>query len=229
MSDHAEELKTAKLLDIGVGAGRTTARFAAAVRDYVGADYSPSMVEAVTRKFAGKLENARFEQADARDLGNHAEGSFDAILFSFNGLDTLGAEERAMFLDEARRVLRDDGLLAFSSHNLSALDQVFRFKRARSVAKLIEHTKRKAIQLSRNPPLSKLMARDWALVYDGTHGKLLRHYYVTPPAQVRQLAEHGFGEIRVIDTKTGDELEPDSRAAARARWPYFFARAQKRA
>lgn len=227
MRDYAEEIKSARLLDIGVGGGRTTERFAKAVRDYVGADYSSSMVEAAKQRFAEKLDNAVFERADARNLVNHPDSSFDVLLFSFNGVDTLNAEEREQFFGEAHRVLRERGLLIFSSHNLSALDLVFRFKRPKTLNALVENTRRRVIQLSKNPPLSSLMEKDWALVYDGTHGKLLRHYYVTPAAQVRQLAARGFTDIRVIDTQSGSDIDPDSQSASRVRWPYFFARAHK--
>ncbi len=195
------------------------------MRDYIGVDYAQSMVDAVRRRFAGQLPNATFQWADARDLGGFADGTLDAVVFSFNGLDTLGPEERQVFLTEARRILRPGGLLAFSSHNLAALDLVFRFKRARSLAGLIENAKRKLIQLTRNPPLAQLLARDWATVYDGTHGKLLKHYYVKPPAQVAALRELGFEAIRVIDTRTGAEIDAGSPAATRVRWPYFFCRA----
>lgn len=225
LDDYAAELASARLLDIGVGGGRTTPRFATAVREYIGVDYAESMVEAVRRRFAGKLANARFERADARDLADFADASLDAVIFSFNGVDTLAPAERQQFLLEARRVLKATGLLAFSSHNLAALGQVFRFKRGRSLAALIENTRRKFIQMTRNPPLAQLMARDWATVYDGTHGKLLCHYYIRPAAQVAALKELGFTDIRVIDTMTGEEIEADSERAACVRWPYFFCRA----
>ncbi len=195
------------------------------MREYIGVDYAESMVDAVRRRFASRLTNARFERADARDLADFADASLDAVIFSFNGVDTLAPTERQQFFQEARRILKGGGLLAFSSHNLAALDQVFRFKRGRSLAALIENTKRKFIQMTRNPSLAQLMARDWATVYDGTHGKLLCHYYVKPAAQVAALKEMGFTDIRVIDTMTGETVEADSEQAARVRWPYFFCRA----
>ena len=224
LADYRDELRAGKFLDIGVGGGRTTWHFASAVREYIGVDYSHSMVAAARQSFAGRLENAQFQWADARDLSAFPAGEFDAVIFSFNGVDTLEPEERNQFFLEARRVLKGGGLLAFSSHNLCALNQVFRFKRAKSLSGLVAGTKRKLIQTIRNPPLPELMARDWAMVYDGTHGKLLRHYYVKPPFQMAALAALGFSDIRLIETIRGDEIAPDSPEAHLARWPYYFCR-----
>jgi hypothetical protein len=108
---------------------------------------------------------------------------------------------------------------------LSALDLVFRFKRPKTLPRLIENSKRKFIQFCKNPPLADLMSRDGAAIYDGTHGKMLRHYYVKPPAQVSLLRDLGFTDIRVIDTNSGAEISPESEAATRVRWPYYFCRA----
>jgi SAM-dependent methyltransferase len=102
------------VLDLGVGGGRTTPWLSAMASHYVGVDYAQSMVAVCKRKFP----DLEFLHADACDLGAFADGSFDAVVFSFNGIDYISCDEaRARCLAETRRVLRPGGRLIFSSHN----------------------------------------------------------------------------------------------------------------
>jgi ubiquinone/menaquinone biosynthesis C-methylase UbiE len=102
------------VLDLGVGGGRTTSCLSRVASRYVGVDYSEAMVRACRRKFP----NLDFLLADASDLSVFKDGSFDAIVFSFNGLDyVVPDEKRLRCLHECRRVLREEGVLIFSSHN----------------------------------------------------------------------------------------------------------------
>ena len=76
-----------KMLDIGVGGGRTTQHFAPLVDEYIGIDYSISMIAACQDKFKFDCPQASFQVADARNLSKFADNTFDFILFSFNGID----------------------------------------------------------------------------------------------------------------------------------------------
>ncbi len=102
------------ILDLGVGGGRTTPYLSQRASRYVGVDYSEEMIRGCCDRFP-QLE---FLVADASDLSKFADGSFDAVIFSFNGLDCLfPAEQRWQCLQECRRVLRMGGVFVFSSHN----------------------------------------------------------------------------------------------------------------
>lgn len=106
------------VLDLGVGGGRTTSYLSRVASRYVGVDYSEAMVRACRRRFP----TLDFVLADAADLSVFENASFDAIVFSFNGLDyVVPGEKRLRCLRECRRVLRDDGVLIFSSHNPRAI------------------------------------------------------------------------------------------------------------
>jgi SAM-dependent methyltransferase len=106
------------LLDLGVGAGRTTVFLAPLARRYVGVDYAEPMVKACRERFPGLA----FQHADAADLSDFDDASFDAVVFSFNGIDYISpAERRQRCLAECARVLRDDGVLIFSRHNPRAI------------------------------------------------------------------------------------------------------------
>ncbi len=103
-----------EVLDIGVGAGRTSARLSTGAKRYLGIDYAPEMVAAAQRRYPA----LSFAQGDATDLSDIADASFDAAIFSFNGIDCIGSDEgRIKALAEMRRVTRPDGVVIVSSHN----------------------------------------------------------------------------------------------------------------
>ncbi len=102
------------ILDIGVGAGRTTPSLSKIASRYVGLDYSAAMVAKCRSKFPG----LSFLEVDATDLSIFPDGSFDAAVFSFNGIDCLPDDEaRARCLRECARVLGPGGVFIVSSHN----------------------------------------------------------------------------------------------------------------
>lgn len=63
------DLDNMKTLDIGVGAGRTTAHFVNLVKEYIGIDYSNNMIDACKNKFS-KIDDVR------RPLFHHLEGDW---------------------------------------------------------------------------------------------------------------------------------------------------------
>ncbi len=106
------------ILDLGVGGGRTTPFLARRASRYIGVDNATAMVTTCREKFPG-LE---FVLGDAADLKSLAPASFDAVVFSFNGIDyVLPDESRKNCLEHIYRVLRPGGVLIFSSHNPRAV------------------------------------------------------------------------------------------------------------
>ena len=108
-------LSGARMLDMGVGAGRTTKYFAPAVKSYIGADYAASMIKECRKKYHDKFD---FIECDARKMGCFKDDSFDFVLFSFNGIDSFGFNDRLAAIYEVKRVLSNGGYFFFSSHNL---------------------------------------------------------------------------------------------------------------
>lgn len=105
------------VLDLGVGSGRTTPALTPRPGRYLGIDLSPGMVAEARSRHPGE----EFRVGDATDLADLDDGSFDVVLFSFNGLDTLRpVEMRAKCLAEVRRILRPDGVFLFSCHHVRA-------------------------------------------------------------------------------------------------------------
>lgn len=102
------------ILDVGVGGGRTSEFLAPGAARYLGLDYSDAMVAACRERFP-ELD---FIVADASDLHMIADESYDFVIFSFNGIDTLPTDEmRRKALSELRRVAKRDGTVVISSHS----------------------------------------------------------------------------------------------------------------
>lgn len=101
------------ILDIGCGTGRTTAPLAALGHRVIGIDISAAMVAQ-----AGVLYPAIDFRAMSATALEFPEAMFDAVLFSYNGLDYIYPEtNRRQAIAEIRRVLKPGGLFIFSSHN----------------------------------------------------------------------------------------------------------------
>jgi SAM-dependent methyltransferase len=106
------------VLDLGVGGGRTTPYLSDLANKYVGVDYAEAMVEACRQRFP----ELTFHNADAADLSLFGGTSFDAVVFSFGGIDYLTPPaKRERCLAECRRVLRPGGVLIISRHNPRAI------------------------------------------------------------------------------------------------------------
>lgn len=121
-------LATMKMLDLGVGGGRTTQHFSPLVAEYVGLDYSPTMITACQARFTNNPAGLDFVVGDARDLSCFEADYFDLVLFSFNGLDYIEHHDRLQALQEIHRVGKPGGYFVFSSHNLQGIEPLFRWR-----------------------------------------------------------------------------------------------------
>lgn len=106
-----------RILDIAMGAGRTTNVLAKTARRYVGIDISPAMIANARRRFP----DADLHVMDMRAApAAFAAERFDAILIAFNGIDCVDWNDRNQLLAGLRGLLAEDGLLVFSTHSLDA-------------------------------------------------------------------------------------------------------------
>jgi SAM-dependent methyltransferase len=214
LSRLGEQLGDFEMLDIGVGAGRTGYTFAPLVRRYVGLDYSPRML-ARAEKLLGGRADVELVLGDARDLSS-VRGPFDLVLFSFNGIDAVGNEDRLRILAEVRRVLKPGGWFLFSTHSLGTLP--LPTKKARSprfrgnpayelFARLRDvRYGRRIRKVNARIDLDAARRRGWVVVEEFGHNFQLDDYYVDPGYQVEQLRELGFEVASVYDTE-GHEVD----------------------
>jgi SAM-dependent methyltransferase len=105
-----------RILDVGVGGGRTTPYLLEISNNYIGIDYSVKMIDQCRKRYPG----VDFRNCDVRDLSQFPGGSFDLVFFSFNGIDMIDHSERIKVLSEIRHLLSDSGIFVFSSHNRAA-------------------------------------------------------------------------------------------------------------
>jgi SAM-dependent methyltransferase len=207
-----EGLAQMRMLDLGVGGGRTTIHFAPHVREYHGVDSSAPLVEACRRRFAREeWPHVTWTVADARELP-YDDDFFDFVMFSWNGLDAVGDEpERMRALREIRRVLAPGRRFFFSAHNLE--NALARPTSWRAIVRLVL-----------NPQLLSARERHAAMVRDEPLTRL-RDYYIRPAAQLDQLRAAGFSEPAAL-LRDGTELrEPRPRQFARRHWLYYMCRA----
>lgn len=110
----ADEMRGRAILDLGVGPGRTVTLLRALSADYVGIDYLPAMVDAARARHPF----ADFRLGDARALSTLPDERFALVVFSYNGIDSVGHADRQRVLAEAWRVLAPGGVFWFSTLNL---------------------------------------------------------------------------------------------------------------
>jgi len=194
------------MLDLGVGAGRTALTFSPLARSYVGLDYAPRMIELCKARIP-ESETVHFVVGDATDLSSFADRRFDLILFSFNGIDCVGYEQRLAVLGEVRKRLKPDGSFFFSSHNLQKCPfplqlprkqglKLFRWA-GRCGKRLIWFVRQKLANRHIHP--EEACRQGWAFLADGDHHFTTRYCYITPSCQVRQLEEAGLEVAAVYD------------------------------
>ena len=111
---------TNKILDIGCGTGRTTfGLYDIGYHCITGADLSDKMVAAAKRIAHDKGIDISFVAENACALSFDAE-SFDAVLFSANGIMTIPAKEmRQKAFHEIHRVLKPGGMFIFTTHDIN--------------------------------------------------------------------------------------------------------------
>ena len=211
-----------RILDLGVGGGRTTPFLLELSSNYLGVDYSREMIERCRRRFPG----VAFDVVDARDLSRYPDSSFDFAFFSHSGIDAIEHVGRLEVLREVRRVLCDGGLFVFSSHNRNyripkpwALDHFsgtlsdpLSFgKRAASYPVGIVNYLRRA---------HRAEARgEYCMSVDSAYRYSLIHYRIDAAAQKKQLERAGFSDMAVIDVDGRWLTWPE--AERRERDPWF--------
>ena len=115
-------LKPCKILEVGCGAGRLAVNLYLYGHDVKGVDLSLGMVEQAKKKFSPeRFSRLVFENDNAIDLQGQKNGSYDVVFITMNGIDYIeNIEDRGRAIKSALRVLKDDGLFIFSSHNHKA-------------------------------------------------------------------------------------------------------------
>lgn len=203
----AEELRDARILELGVGTGRVTKHLLELTPNLVGIDYAPNMVAICKERFP----DAEFHEADVRDLSAFRDDEFDCVVFSYNGLDYISHEDRLTALNEIWLVLKPGGRFVFSTHNLCGAefpgpwslkniaftpDPILLAKRCYAYGRgILNHLRNRRHQEEGD---------GYRIGNDALNYTILT-YYISPEAQFDQLEEFNFGDARLFDL-AGSEL-----------------------
>jgi SAM-dependent methyltransferase len=178
------------VLDVGVGAGRTTPHLAARAKRYVGVDCSPPMIEQCRRRFPA----FEFILANATDLSGIPDASFDAAVFSYNGIDYVPTDEaRITCLRELRRVTRPSGSIILSSHHARGVAGFLDFEGA-NLVRVIWRLVRAGMILAEAVARRLAEPAFWrgsGYIQDTVHGGLHTHFS-TPASIARDASAAGL-------------------------------------
>lgn len=225
LNKHKNELERMSMLDIGIGAGRTTEHFAKIVQNYVGIDYSDLMIEKCKEKFE-EIDGHIFTVCDVRDMSMFADNTFDFVLFSFNGLDYVSELDRTRALVEIRRVIKRGGFFMFSSHNLQSVKSMYQLNTSSGIIKLLRSLIKVALIFLINGRPSKLLNKDIAIINDGAHKFKLSTCYIKPAKQINDLNTEKFGEVLLYSIDSGEIIPVGKYNMTTEVWHYYLCRAQ---
>jgi ubiquinone/menaquinone biosynthesis C-methylase UbiE len=223
LKEFAKQWSSTRLLDIGIGGGRTTHHFAPLVKEYIGTDYAPNMIDACRKRFDSRGGRVRFEVCDARKMDQFSDGEFDFVCFSYNGIDCVPHDDRMAILREIHRVLRPGGHFFFSSHNLRYFPRLFRFPLFLDVAKMKRRLKKYRLLREHNPNWREIAKQRHAFVPDGVHEFRVKIYYVDPEEQLAQLQQTGFNDTRLL-AETGEDVPLTSPRLQKDNWVHYLCR-----
>jgi SAM-dependent methyltransferase len=222
-----DEIRDKAILDLGVGSGRTLPYFKELSKDYTGIDYSENMLSYCRAKYG----DTRLLLCDARNMQIFEDGAFDVVFCCWNMLDDGNHEDRNCVLKEVHRVLRQNGLFIFSSHNLDFKRRsAYRFRGLVSAANPFELMKQNAIRIKRyftgirnhlQVRRNEVHEEGFSIINDPSHSFSLLTYYVNKEHQVKQLEALGFSNIEMVDG-SGSLISVDE--ACRDGWIYYICR-----
>jgi len=197
-----------EVLDLGCGTGRVYEFIRNRCASYDGVDLSESMLQVFRKKYANNKKACVHHGSMVDEMRELADRGriFDVVLFSYNSIDYLDARERLDALNIAYRILKDSGILIFSTHNPSgdALGWMW--------------TRRPWVILRR---LLYGIGKDSFLYDDDIHGKRVRTYYARPHVVENELRRAGFCLAERLGARTALR---DRWAMWLDYWIYYVAR-----
>jgi SAM-dependent methyltransferase len=207
----AGECRGKPILDIGVGAGRTTSLLALLSDDYTALDYSQTLVDRALRAHPG----IDIRQGDARDLSAYPRGHYGLVVFSYNGIDNVNHEDRATVLGQIHEALAPGGYFVYCTLNKrgpwfgtppwqlgrSSPSQSFVRHWVRTAADVLLHQGqfRQDCQTFRQLRDQFEDFGDWGLGPLSGPGIGLIQHWTTPPATALELRQAGLEPVALFN------------------------------
>lgn len=210
-----------RILDIGVGGGRTVAALKEISQDYIGVDYVGEMVNACRTKYP----DTQFQHADARSMPQFADATFDLIVFAWAGICMVDQAGRLEILKEVRRLLKPGGFFLFSSYNINSPDAngTFAIEPIEWTTNPIKMTShlidwvgciiRSSLNRRRLRHL-EIRTPEYAMINDRCHDYSTMLYYISLANQNAQLRRLGFSNEVVAYDGLGNEILTDTEDGA---------------
>ena len=198
-----------KMLDIGIGTGRTTHFFAKYFDKYVGIDYAGNMIKFAKEKYKDK-SNCSFYELDATNMSIFNDNEFDFILFSFNGLDCVTIDDRIKILKEIKRVAKNGAIFSYSTHNIYNIPKLFKFRMPRNPLNIPGEIKRFKKINSINEKPDVLIQKDFDIITDGDINFSVQYYYCNIGYEIESITKLGFSPFEFYSLKTGERYKKNT-------------------
>ena len=198
-----------KMLDIGIGTGRTTHFFASNFEKYIGIDYASHMIEIAEQKYK-HFDNAEFYTLDATNMSVFKDNEFDFILFSFNGLDCVSFDDRIKILNEINRVGKKGAIFSYSTHNIFNIPKLFSFNMPRNPLNIIPEFKRYKKINKINEGLDKLIKKQYDIIIDGDIDFSVQYYYCNMNFEIDTISKLNFNPFEFLSLKTGEKYSSNT-------------------
>ncbi|WGZ96174.1 MAG: class I SAM-dependent methyltransferase [Candidatus Thiothrix putei] len=207
------------ILDIGIGAGRTTRHLIKKCSCYIGIDYSQKMIESCKAQFP----SLELFVVDATDLSQFKNNQFDMVIFSFNGLDYISPDTRRhQCIKEINRVLKKNGTFIFSHHYSKSI-YLYPDLSTPYLSKKLWRTFRSIIKtmfIFSKTIISTAYWKESGYVHDYIHGHGGLLTYVTTPNKVKK----EFSSLGFQITDVMSNLYPKTDNPNATFWYYYAAR-----
>ncbi len=216
LDDIMHNVKGKRILDVGVGGARTTAALLEMSSQYVGVDYIEGMISHCRQRFP----HVCFEVADARDMPQFKNSSFDLIVFAWSGISMVDHTGRMSILKEMYRLLAPGGYFVFSTYNLGARERAQRFtfpdftfpknpaRLAKQAVGFCKHTVLSIINRLRYKK-QEVYTSEYAIINDKCHDYRTMLYYISLAHQRAQLRAVGFESNASIYSADGNRVVQD--------------------
>jgi len=168
----------AMILDLGCGAGRTTrALFEFGYKTIQAVDFEKCLIDAAKKADPGHSLSYKILAAE-KILEMFPKKYFDAVFFSYNGMDCLYPfSNRQRVIESIYEVLKPRGYFIFSSHNLLCVSR----QNLKTIAKNL---------------INVILSRKY-LVVDQSFGKILT-YFSTPRSMEKEMRRYGFELVKIV-------------------------------
>ncbi|MFN8437169.1 MAG: class I SAM-dependent methyltransferase [Cytophagales bacterium] len=208
------------VLDLGVGGGRTTRVLSRISKQYLGIDYSPSMIESCKQSFP----TVDFAVADASELSFIFSDSVDFCLFSFNGIDCVSIDVRQLIYKEIYRVLKPDSLFVFSFHNSQCIPDLYNLQFPKNPLNWFKELNRYKKIREYNGNYRTYYQENFFSIYDGAENFSTKVLYSKPEFQVSDLQTNNFEIVNLLDAESGRFLDEKSLNSIKCPWIYVVAK-----